>query len=75
MAKATTVSAETFLAEQQLAERLNEEETVVSDLDCGLGEHPEGHKRGGYVPVYVEQEARVFYDQTAGEWFAYDDES
>lgn len=38
------------------------------------GEHPEGEKRGGLVQVFISSTTpcRVFYDETACEWFPYD---
>lgn len=58
-------------AQNQLVEELNREEV---DPDSGeLGEHPEGAKRGGYVPIYEgENGARAFYCTTAEEWCPYD---
>jgi hypothetical protein len=64
-----------LLAQQKLADRLNEEGHDPEDAE--VGEHPEGAKRGGHVPVYNDDDldgepVRAFYDDGSGEWVQYD---
>lgn len=74
--KSRQLTADLITHEEALATRLNLEQ--VEPGDTGIegaienAEHPEGAKRGGYVPLYEENGLRVFYDTTAEEWAAYD---
>ena len=56
-----------------IALSLNSSSKTPREIGTVVGEHPEGHKRGGYVPVYRLDEARVYWDEGACQWFAYDD--
>lgn len=56
----------------ELANKLNTEGLSPEDVECECEEHPEGSKRGGYVPVHYDGETRVFWQQTAEDWAPYD---
>lgn len=63
---------ETYAAQVKLAKTLNDDKADPCTCD-ELEEHPEGHKRGGYVRInYQTQTIRAYYDSTANEWFPYD---
>ncbi len=54
---------------------MNTEGVDPEDIECKAEPHPEGAKRGGYVPVvYADdnEEALVFFDSTPEEWYGYD---
>ena len=73
MLTSKTVDQATYKQEERLAEQLNSECTCPDEIDCDLGEHPEGAKRGGHVPVFVDDyDASAFFDQTSEEWVPYD---
>lgn len=69
------VTTKVSVAEDVLAARLNKERVDPEDVETESGAHPEGRKRGGVVAVYVEGDARVYYDEVAEEWVGYDNET
>ncbi len=75
MLKPQKVSGASFAAAEATAKSLNSESKTPRETETAVGEHPEGHKRGGYVPVCVAGSARVYWDENACSWFPYDDEA
>jgi len=75
MLEAGTISAEELAAEEKLANTMNASKIDPEDVDTETGAHPEGRKRGGVVAVYTDDDgAQVFYDETACEWYGYNND-
>lgn len=74
MHKSKRVSNEIAQQEEQLANYHNQQQTDPENTECELAAHPEGYKRGGVVPIIIENETMIYYDETAAEWFPYNDE-
>ncbi len=75
MLQSQRVSRASFAAAETTAKSLNSDHKTPREVETVVGEHPEGHKRGGYVPVCVAGSARAYWDENAHSWFPYDDEA
>jgi len=49
------------------------EEDFTDQFDTEILPHPEGSDRGGYVLTVSEGEEMYYFDETANEWFPYED--